>query len=293
MAESSISIILPEVQQDGEEEKAMDDAATAAEEVRSDAQESPRSTTPERSKQPEPTSPEAVLTPSPPELPTTPEPAVPKRAKSAYMLFCDIYRGEVCEQIRARSEGKLAIPQVGRELGQRWAQLEEADKAKYAGLAVEDKVRYEAALEEYVERTGHKPEKRKRKTDRDAKGRRKARAVGDEAQHGADGGSGGAGDEAEPVPVTPVRVRPKAVRRRTLTTLDVDAKVLAEAQRLCLEGQFMEFASCPEVLEAGINAKKEDSARTLMNALQKAEGVVAEARRQISPKEIVDIEDVD
>lgn len=291
MAEiSSISIILPEVQQEGEEEKAMDDAAMA-EEVRNEAQESPQAATPERSKLPEPTSPEAVQTPSPPELPTTPEPAVPKRAKSAYMLFCDIYREEVCEQVRARSEGKLAIPQVGRELGQRWAQLEGADKAKYAELAVEDKVRYEAALEKYVERTGHKPEKRKRKTDRDAKGRRKARAVGDEAQHGAEVGSGGAGDEAQPV--TPVRVRPKAVRRRTLTTLDVDAKVLAEAQRLCLEGQFMEFASCPEVLEAGISAKKEASARTLMNALQKADGVVAEARRQISPKEIVDIEDVD
>jgi len=50
---------------------------------------------------------------------------------------------------------------------------------------------------------------------------------------------------------------------------------------------------CPEVLEAGISAKKEASARTLMNALQKAEGVVAEARRQMSPKEIVDIEDAD
>eukprot|EP00930_Biecheleria_cincta_P062598 TRINITY_DN48054_c0_g1_i1.p1 TRINITY_DN48054_c0_g1~~TRINITY_DN48054_c0_g1_i1.p1 ORF type:complete len:306 (+),score=88.52 TRINITY_DN48054_c0_g1_i1:60-920(+) len=286
MAESSSAgVILPELQQEGEEEeKAMNDAATT-EEVRSEEQESPLAATPERSNQPEPTSPEAVQTPSPPEPPTTPEPAVPKRAKSAYMLFCDVHREEVCEQVRARSEGKLAIPEVGRELGQRWAQLEGADKAKYVELATKDKVRYEAAMAEYVERTGHRPEKRKRKADR-----RKAKAAADEAQQAAEVGSGGAGDEA--LPVTPPPVRPRVVRHRPLTTLDVDAKVLEEAQRLCLESQFMEFVSCPEVREAGISAKKAASARALMEALQKAEGVVAEARRRMS-LEVVDVEDVD
>lgn len=295
MAESSsTSDSLPQVQQEVAEEKAVDDTAMA-EEVRSEEQEISGHATPEKSKEPVPSSPEAVQTPSPPELPTTPEPAVPKRAKSAYMLFCGMHREEVCDQIRSRSEGKLAIPEVGRELGQRWAKLEEAEKSKYSEMAAEDKVRYEAALEEYVELTGHKPEKRKRKTDRGilflsasqpaAKGRRKAKAAGDEAQQAAEGG----GDQADPA--TPVR--PRAVRRRPLTTLDVDAKVLAEAQQLCLEGQFMEFASCPEVLEAGINAKKAASARALMKALQKAEGVVAEARRRMSPKEVVNVEDVE
>merc|ERR550525_1529084 len=50
------------------------------------------------------------------------------------------------------------------------------------------------------------------------------------------------------------------VRRKSLTTMEVDAATLAEAQRLELDVPLMELINSSHILEAGINVKMEAGA---------------------------------
>jgi len=212
-------------------------------------------------------------------------PQVPKRGKSAYMLFCDSERAAASEVVRARREdAKLVVTELGKELGQRWAHIDSTVKAKYEELAAQQKAQYEAAVQEYVELTGERPKSRKSQ----AKGTSIQREGGYILEQTTPKRSkpdiateeGTPGEDAEVV--TPQRKAPRTVRRRRLTTMDIDPKVLAEAQRLCLEGRFMEFANSSEVMDRGILARRAVNARMLLKDLQRSKGSVEKARRRMS-----------
>merc|ERR1719189_3130791 len=70
------------------------------------------------------------------------DPNAPKRGLSAFMFFAKEERPAV---LKAHPDFK--VPEVGKELGARWAKL--GDKSKFDGLAAKDKARYEAEMKKY------------------------------------------------------------------------------------------------------------------------------------------------
>jgi len=62
----------------------------------------------------------------------------PKRNLSAYFLFCAEERGRV-----KQADPTLTLGDVAKELGKRWAAVDQATKGKFEKLAAKDKERYE------------------------------------------------------------------------------------------------------------------------------------------------------
>ena len=76
------------------------------------------------------------------------DPAAPKRAKSAYMFFCDANRSLVKED-----NPEMKATEVTAELGSRWNALKEKGESamkQYVQLAEQDRRRYETDKESYV-----------------------------------------------------------------------------------------------------------------------------------------------
>ena len=69
------------------------------------------------------------------------DPNQPKRAKSAYMIFCDSERGNL-------DSGTSCIDQA-KELGKRWTKLNDTKKQNFKQLAEEDKKRYTLEMDVY------------------------------------------------------------------------------------------------------------------------------------------------
>eukprot|EP00438_Fugacium_kawagutii_P008419 Skav234465 [mRNA] locus=scaffold1647:248076:251200:+ [translate_table: standard] len=65
--------------------------------------------------------------------------------------------------------------------------------------------------------------------------------------------------------VTPPK-RPRSIRKRPITTMDVDVKALIEAQKHSLEVAFMEL--CGEAITFGLAPSKAGMAQTLLQNLQ-------------------------
>lgn len=66
------------------------------------------------------------------------DPNAPKRPLSAFLWFSS--------DERPKAKATMADPTLGnvaKELGRRWAEISDHDKAKYTGLAAKDKARYE------------------------------------------------------------------------------------------------------------------------------------------------------
>lgn len=70
------------------------------------------------------------------------DPALPRRAWSAFFFFCDEFRGKVKE-----SNPDWKVADVAKELGRQWETC--PDKAKYELLAQQDKQRYEEDMAKY------------------------------------------------------------------------------------------------------------------------------------------------
>lgn len=68
---------------------------------------------------------------------TKKDPDAPKKAQSAYMLFCNEQRPVVKEENPTATFGEM-----GKLLGARWKELSEDDKAPYSQKAEQDKQRY-------------------------------------------------------------------------------------------------------------------------------------------------------
>jgi hypothetical protein len=73
------------------------------------------------------------------------DPNRPKRAMSAFMFFCNANR----EIVKAQSPN-LSFAEVAREIGARWKNLRQSDKAPYQTLADQDRARYEEEKRMYT-----------------------------------------------------------------------------------------------------------------------------------------------
>ena len=80
------------------------------------------------------------------------DPNKPKRAKSAFMFYCDKHRPKLIAEQKAK--GKVAIGEVAKTLGANWKKLKDSQKKPFDALAAKDKERYEKAIAEYNEKNG-------------------------------------------------------------------------------------------------------------------------------------------
>jgi len=75
---------------------------------------------------------------------TKKDPKAPKRASTAYIFFSKEMRTKLKKENQSLKFGEL-----GKLIGEKWKDLDEADKKKYYKLAEEDKQRWEKEKEEY------------------------------------------------------------------------------------------------------------------------------------------------
>lgn len=74
------------------------------------------------------------------------DPNAPKRALSAFFWFCNDER----PAIREANPG-CTVGDVAKELGRKWADVDEADKKRYGAMAEKDKERYAKEMAVYKE----------------------------------------------------------------------------------------------------------------------------------------------
>ena len=81
-------------------------------------------------------------------------PQPPKKAKSSFIFFCNELRPEV-----AQENPRMSVTDIGKELGKRWNATEEAGRAKYQAMAVEDRKRFDQERENFDKsnKTGSAP----------------------------------------------------------------------------------------------------------------------------------------
>lgn len=76
------------------------------------------------------------------------DPNKPKRAKSAYLFYCDDHRQKILDTMRKKKK-KVNIADVSKELGAKWGGLSDAAKAPYEAKAQADRERYQEEMEQY------------------------------------------------------------------------------------------------------------------------------------------------
>jgi hypothetical protein len=91
------------------------------------------------------------------------DPAVPKKASSAYIYFCKDKRPEVKEALIEEGNEKPSLGDVAKKLGDMWKKVGPKTKAKYEAMAAKDKARYEAEMAEYTPTEGYNAGGRKKK----------------------------------------------------------------------------------------------------------------------------------
>jgi len=73
---------------------------------------------------------------------------MPKRNMTAFFFFSKDAREHTKFELMS-TQGSATVTEVSIELGRRWANLEQNKKDYYIELAAEDKLRYDAEMEEY------------------------------------------------------------------------------------------------------------------------------------------------
>ena len=81
------------------------------------------------------------------------DPNKPKRAKTAFMYYCEQYRPSLLEEEKKKGQ-KINIGNIAKQLGKSWKKLKDADKSKWNALALADKERYEKEIADYNEKNG-------------------------------------------------------------------------------------------------------------------------------------------
>ena len=76
------------------------------------------------------------------------DPNKPKRAKSAYLFYCDDHRQKILDSLRKKKK-KVNIAAVSKQLGAQWKGLTGADKEPYEAKAQADRERYQEEMEQY------------------------------------------------------------------------------------------------------------------------------------------------
>tara|TARA_B100001173_G_C15961595_1_gene535928 strand:- start:45 stop:371 length:327 start_codon:yes stop_codon:yes gene_type:complete len=79
------------------------------------------------------------------------DPNLPKRAKSAFMFYCDEHRGKLIDKCKKKGK-KVAISEIAKQLGAGWKKLK--DRSKFEKSAAKDKERYAEAMSDYNEKNG-------------------------------------------------------------------------------------------------------------------------------------------
>ncbi len=70
------------------------------------------------------------------------DPNAPKRPLTAYFFFVKEARKSVVD-----ANPDMKVTEVSKELGRRWRELDEDEKAKYVKMAEKDKARYQREME--------------------------------------------------------------------------------------------------------------------------------------------------
>jgi len=209
----------------------------------------------------------------------------PKRPLCAYLLFLQdpVRRAQAEEELKA--EGKEAVfGAMGTKLGQMWQVATLELKAELTSWHEKSMLQYKENLARWQAATSADTEC--------GHGKRKAgrAALETESTAGTDGSApvpkrrnatSQALEGTPPDAASPQGPRKRLVRRKSLTTMEVDAATLAEAQRLDLEVPLLELANSSQILEAGINVNIEAIAAEMLSSLLKANGLVDEAERSI------------
>ena len=81
------------------------------------------------------------------------DPNKPKRAKTAFMYYCEQHRPALLEKEKKKGQ-KINIGNIAKALGKSWKKLKDSDKSKWNSLALKDKERYEKEIAEYNEKNG-------------------------------------------------------------------------------------------------------------------------------------------
>lgn len=76
------------------------------------------------------------------------DPNKPKKPKSGFLFFCDEVRGKIIDDHR-KTNGKVVIGDVAKELGKLWKKLSNNNKKKYNTMKENDKQRYAQQMEDY------------------------------------------------------------------------------------------------------------------------------------------------
>ena len=81
------------------------------------------------------------------------DPNKPKRAKTAFMFYCEQHRPALLEKEKKKGQ-KVNIGNIAKALGKSWKKLKDGDKVKWNTLALADKERYEKEIADYNEKNG-------------------------------------------------------------------------------------------------------------------------------------------
>lgn len=84
----------------------------------------------------------------PVKIKTLKDPNKPKRAKSAYLFYCDDHRPKILDSLRKKKK-KVNIAEVSKQLGAKWKGLSDTAKVPYEAKAQADRERYQEEMEEY------------------------------------------------------------------------------------------------------------------------------------------------
>jgi hypothetical protein len=76
------------------------------------------------------------------------DPNRPKRARTAYLYYCNDKRPGIMKKMRKKKE-KINVGAIQKQLGKIWGTMSDADKAPYAKLSEADKERYKEEMEVY------------------------------------------------------------------------------------------------------------------------------------------------
>lgn len=200
----------------------------------------------------------------------------PKKPASSYLLFLQDPARRAQAEEELKMEGKeVTFIAMGTKLGRMWQAATPELKAELSAQHEKSMLEYKEKLAIWQAKTPADPDC--------SRGKRKTGRTALESQSAA-GNHGFAQDPKRRNATTASPHGPRKqrlVRRRSLTTLDLDAATLAEAQRLELEVPLLELANSLQLLEAGVKAKTEAGAVEILSALVKAKGLVDEAERSI------------
>ena len=81
------------------------------------------------------------------------DPNRPKRAKTAFMFYCQKHRPALMEKQKKKNK-KIEIGKIAKILGENWKKIKDKEKSEFIALATADKERYDKEIAEYNDKNG-------------------------------------------------------------------------------------------------------------------------------------------